>query len=170
MEITQEHIGHCLPANLITILYLPAPCYNSESVLTLFNAGSWTLGPNSSCFFRDTFCNFFPVPIFSTPSSLKDLSRQHLYSSELSHSKPCLEYLSREHISLNYSFNNYLWATTIMLSIGNAQINRTSRGLMRETGAKQISVLAENLVQKVQSNFIAVGAIFQFFLRCISVS
>lgn len=58
-----------------------------------------------------------------------------------------------------------------VLSIGNAQINRTSHGLMGETGAKQISGLAGNLVQKVQSNFIAVGAIFHFFLRyCISVS
>ena len=64
IEIIWEHTG-LLPANKSTDSQLPALCFNSKRILTLFNAGSWILGPSSSCLFRDIF-DYFPCSsIFS---------------------------------------------------------------------------------------------------------
>lgn len=74
IEISQGHMGHGLPSSLLTAICLPLVV--TASVPTLFDTGSWGLVP--PCHSRKTF-EGFAVPLFSTPSSPKDLPCQHLY-------------------------------------------------------------------------------------------
>lgn len=106
----RNHLRTCWPWPAIkpSNFHMPVLCDNSWSIPALFITGFQPLGPSSSCFFQGTFDDF-PIPIFSAPSSVKNVC-QHLSTGFL---KPCLPYRLNKHILLNHSFNNYLWATTL---------------------------------------------------------